>query len=74
VLALLTGRPLARCEASVPIPEREAALLRALGFFASLPIATIETLAARLEPVSLAAGEEIVREGRGRPLVSGRRG
>ena len=63
LLALLAGRPLARCEASVPIPEREFALMRALGIFAPLPIATLETLAARLEAVPLVAGEEVVREG-----------
>jgi predicted MFS family arabinose efflux permease len=63
LLALIAGRRLARCEASVPIPEREYTLLRALGIFAPLPIATLETLAARLEPVPLTAGEVIVREG-----------
>jgi hypothetical protein len=74
VLALVTGGPLARCEASIRIPEREFKLLRALGIFAPLPIATLETLAARLEPVSMAAGEEIVRGRRtGRPLLSRRR-
>lgn len=62
-LALATGRPLARLEASVPIPEREFGLLRALDIFAPLPIATIETLAARIEPVHVDAGDVIVREG-----------
>jgi CRP-like cAMP-binding protein len=63
VLALVTGRLLARFEASVPIPEREFGLLRGLDIFAPLPIATLETLATRLEPVNVAAGDEIVREG-----------
>jgi predicted MFS family arabinose efflux permease len=63
LVALATGRPLARLEASVPIPEREFALLRGLGIFAPLPIATLETLAARLEPVRVADGDVVVREG-----------
>ena len=63
LLALATWRPLGRLEASVPIPEREFGLLRGLGIFAPLPIATIETLAARLEHVSVDSGDVIVREG-----------
>ena len=47
----------------MPVPEREFALLRGLGIFAPLPIATVETLAARLRPVPVAAGDVIVREG-----------
>jgi hypothetical protein len=62
-LALATGRPLARLEASVSIPEREFELLRALPIFAPLSIATLETLAARLAPVDVEAGDVIVREG-----------
>ena len=62
-VALLAGRPLARTAASVPVPEREFALLRALGIFAPLPLATVETLAARVERVPVAAGDQIVREG-----------
>ena len=62
-VALVAGRPLARSEATVPVPEREFALLRGLGIFAPLPIATVETLAARLRPVPVAAGDVIVREG-----------
>jgi hypothetical protein len=63
LLAVATGWTLARLEASVPIPEREFALLRGLGMFAPLPIATLETLAARLEHVRVAPGEVVVREG-----------
>ena len=63
LLALATWRPLGRLEASVPIPEREFGLLRGLGIFAPLPIATIETLAARLEQVTVDAGNVVVREG-----------
>jgi MFS family permease len=63
LLALAIGVPLARLEATVPIPEREFALLRRLGIFAPLPIATLETLAARAERVTIEAGEVIVREG-----------
>jgi MFS family permease len=62
-VALLAGRPLARSEASVPVPEREFALLRGLSIFAPLPLATVETLATRLRPVALAAGDVVVHEG-----------
>ena len=63
LLALATWGPLGRLEASVPIPEREFGLLRGLGIFAPLPIATIETLATRLEHVTVGAGDVVVREG-----------
>ena len=62
-VALLAGRPLARSEASVPVPEREFALLRDLSIFAPLPLATVETLATRLRPVQVAAGDVVVHEG-----------
>ena len=62
-VALLAGRPLARSEASVPVPEREFALLRGLSIFAPLPLATVETLATRLKPAPVAAGESWCSEG-----------
>jgi predicted MFS family arabinose efflux permease len=62
-IALFAGRPLARTEASVPVPEREFRLLRGLGIFAPLPLATVETLATRLQPVPVAAGDVVVSEG-----------
>jgi hypothetical protein len=52
-----------RLAATVPIPEREFALLRGLGILAPLPIATLETLAARAEWLTIEAGDVIVREG-----------
>jgi MFS family permease len=63
VLALAIGVPLARLEATVPIPAREFALLRRLDIFAPLPIATLETLAARAERLTIESGDVIVREG-----------
>ena len=62
-LALLAGRPLARSEASVPVPEREFTLLRGLSIFAPLPLATVETLATRLRAGPVAAGDVVVQEG-----------
>jgi CRP-like cAMP-binding protein len=63
LLMIVVGNPLARLEASVRIPEDEFALLRGLTVFAPLPIATLETLAARLDPVIVTKGDVIVREG-----------
>ena len=62
-VALLAGRPLARSEASVPVPEREFGLLRGLSIFAPLPLATVETLATRLHPMPVAPGDVVVQEG-----------
>jgi hypothetical protein len=42
---LRARRVVSYAQTSVPMPEREFALLRALGIFAPLPIATLETLA-----------------------------
>ncbi len=47
----------------MPVPEREFALLRELSIFAPLPLATVETLATRLSPVPVAAGDVVVHEG-----------
>lgn len=63
LLALLTWRDLARYETGTEIPERPFQLLRGVPLFAPLPIASVENLALRLNPVNVAAGEEIVRQG-----------
>lgn len=62
-LAALRARALARIEHGRPVPARGFALLRGVGFLAPVPIATVESLALRLEPVVAAAGEAVVREG-----------
>ena len=59
----LRHRALSRLDAEAAVPERELALLRSLDLFAPLPLATIETLAARAGTITVAAGEWIVREG-----------
>jgi MFS family permease len=54
---------LARIEDRRPVPERGFELLRGVSFLAPVPLATLENLALRLAPVSVAAGEDAVREG-----------
>src|SRR4051794_21563955 len=54
---------LAHLEAGVPVPEAQFRALRAVPAFAPLPIATVETVAQRLVPVSVPAGEAVIREG-----------
>lgn len=63
VLAALAWRRLAALDAGARVPGRELALLRGVPIFAPLPAATLEHLAARLAPVSLAAGETLFRQG-----------
>ena len=63
VLALVRWRTLARFEAGHQIPARPFALLRGVPLFAPLPVASVENLALRLEPVRIAGGEAIVTQG-----------
>jgi MFS family permease len=63
VLAVVSWPRLTRIDAEVAVPERELALLMNLPLFAPLPSATVEHLARSLQPVGVAAGEHIVREG-----------
>jgi MFS family permease len=63
VLALLLWRRLAVIDARVSIPVERIELLRANPIFAPLPPATIEHLAVKLIPVSVAAGETVFRQG-----------
>jgi MFS family permease len=63
VLAAVSWPRLARIDAETALPEREVALLTTLPLFAPLPPVTVEHLARSLQPVRVAAGEEIVREG-----------
>ncbi|HEX9044848.1 MAG TPA: cyclic nucleotide-binding domain-containing protein [Candidatus Limnocylindrales bacterium] len=50
-------------ERRVEIPFREIALLRRLRLFAPVPAPAVESAARRLVPVSVSAGEPIIREG-----------
>ena len=63
VLALALRAPLGRLEAGVPIPERQFGLLRGISLFAPLPLATLETLATRMEPLPVPGGELVIRQG-----------
>ncbi len=63
VLALALRRRFSRMEAGIEVPERAYALLRGLEMFAPLPIATLETLAARATFEDLPAGHVLLRQG-----------
>ena len=63
VLVAARARGLRRLEESRPVPERPFALLRGVAFLAPVPLATLETLALRMRPVAVGAGEAVVREG-----------
>ena len=62
-LALLAGRRLLDIDRHATVPVVEIALLRATPLFASLPPPMLEPLARSLEPVAVAAGDVVVRQG-----------
>ncbi len=61
--AAVGGRAVFRLDAETPVPVVETALLRSLPLFTELPAPAIEGLAAALEPVHLAAGAVLIRQG-----------
>src|SRR5918995_1014323 len=63
VVALVGGRGLFTLDAAAHVPIVEIALLRSLRIFRALPAPALEGLARSLEPVQLAAGEVLIREG-----------
>lgn len=63
LVALLRWRALARYEAGAKIPERPFQLLRGLPLFAPLPVASVENLALRLEPVAMSSGQNVITQG-----------
>jgi MFS family permease len=63
LVALVGGRALFRLDAAAHVPIVEIALLRSLPIFHALPAPALEGLARSLEPVKLAAGEVLIREG-----------
>ncbi len=57
------GRALFRLDSGTAVPVVQIALLRRLPLFAELPAPALEGLAAALEPVTLTAGEVLIRQG-----------
>jgi Cyclic nucleotide-binding domain/Major Facilitator Superfamily len=63
LVALVGGRALLAVDAVAQVPIVEIALLRSLRIFRALPAPALAGLARSLEPVRLAAGEVLIREG-----------
>lgn len=63
VIAALAWTRLAAIDAAAAVPERQLELLRESPIFAPLPPATLEALAARLEPRHAAAGDVVFAQG-----------
>ena len=63
LLAAARWRAIRHFEIGSPVPQRAFALLRQCPLFAPLPLATVEGLARRLEPVDVLAGVEVVTQG-----------
>ena len=63
VLAVILWRQLSAIDERAHVPVERIELLRANPIFAPLPPATIENLAMKLIPVSVAAGEIVFRQG-----------
>lgn len=59
----MAGKALAALDADASPPQPQLTLLRGVPLFAPLPVLTLERLAFALHPVSVAAGEVIVRRG-----------
>jgi CRP-like cAMP-binding protein len=60
---LVGGQALSALDAAAHVPIVEIALLRSLRMFTALPAPTLEGLARSVEPVRLAAGEVLIRQG-----------
>ena len=63
VLAIVTWRWVSEADDRAVIPERELSLLRGVPMLAVLPLTALEQVAADLQPMRVAAGEPIIREG-----------
>ena len=63
LFAIAAGRQLLDIDRHATVPVVEIALLRSMPLFAALPPPTLESLARALEPVSVPAGVDVIREG-----------
>ncbi len=63
LVAATAGHRLLDIERYATVPAVEVALLRSMPLFAPLPPPTLESLARALEPVSLPAGVDVIRQG-----------
>ncbi|HSF62154.1 MAG TPA: MFS transporter [Gaiellaceae bacterium] len=63
LFALAVGRTLLDIDRHATVPVVEVALLRRVPMLAPLPPPTLEALARALEPVSVPAGVDVIREG-----------
>jgi MFS family permease len=62
-ILLLRGRIRSLDDRAMPVSERELRILRSVDWFASLPAAELEGLAARMTEVTAEPGTAVVREG-----------
>jgi Cyclic nucleotide-binding domain/Major Facilitator Superfamily len=62
-VALVGGRALFALDGAAHVPIVEIALLRSLRMFHALPAPALEGLARSVEPIGLATGEVLIREG-----------
>ena len=63
LLALVTGRAIARGSQTAPDTEAHLALLRRNPLFAPLPLTALDRLSEGLVPVTFAPGDVVMREG-----------
>ena len=63
VLAIVSWRWVAQADERAVVPERELTLLRGVPMLEVLPLTALEQVAADLQPMRFAAGEEIIRPG-----------
>ena len=63
ILAVVTWPRIFRTDSEVVVPERQVALLRAIPFFAPLPMTALERLAGAAVPVAFADGETLMAQG-----------
>ena len=74
LVALVGGRGLFALDAAAHVPIVEIALLRSLRIFHALPAPALEGLARSVEPVGLAVGDVLIREGEQGDLLLCHRG